>query len=383
MLGRYPILFLVWLAALSCEDADRAAPVADTLSAHSGLEIGAGPDAPRLSQVVGIVGGPDRRLYVTDFLTPHVLVFDEAGAFIDSIGRRGSGPGEFNGIGTLGFVRDTLWVRTNQRVELFTRTGSAVGRASFYSTGADGTTTRTPSAYAGEGAYLAEERALPQLIAAGDAREARVVRTSGSGDELEVLAAVSQPRNLVEVRAGDEWASWFIADDLAPPNIAFFPRHPGFATIVDHRHQGVDSLTIRWRDEVGQTTAVSSIGLPDVPFPESLRAEIERGTAERLARDGWPVERVRPLVADQLPWPARAPAYQRVIAAGDRRVWLRRGHDDETSAWQVLAPSGETVNVDLPSGFILHYADGRHVWGVILDDFDVPHLWRFEIGEAG
>lgn len=65
--------------------------------------------------------GPDGRIVVP--LLQDQQVYDAAGSLKAAFGRRGGGPGEFQGIGTMGFAGDTLWIY-DARLRRVTRVAS-------------------------------------------------------------------------------------------------------------------------------------------------------------------------------------------------------------------------------------------------------------------
>lgn len=65
----------------------------DTVVTLGGLE-GEGTEVIAFSSAVAI--GPGGRILVTDFLIPRIFLFDMAGTFPRTVGRRGEGPGEYS-----------------------------------------------------------------------------------------------------------------------------------------------------------------------------------------------------------------------------------------------------------------------------------------------
>lgn len=62
-----------------------------------------------LTTIGSVVVGPGGSVYVAQPRDNVVLMFDSAGKFARKIGGRGQGPGETEGLSTIGFVGDTLW----------------------------------------------------------------------------------------------------------------------------------------------------------------------------------------------------------------------------------------------------------------------------------
>lgn len=60
--------------------------------------------------VTAVFVGPRGQIAVPLFTDMQVRLFDSTGRSIATIGRRGSGPGEFRDIGRIGWIGDTMWV---------------------------------------------------------------------------------------------------------------------------------------------------------------------------------------------------------------------------------------------------------------------------------
>ena len=79
-----------------------------------------------LQRPTGIARDPVGRLiYVADTADHDIKIFDEQGLLIDTIGRRGTNPGEFNAPTYLAFVHDKLYVSDtlNSRIQVFDASG--------------------------------------------------------------------------------------------------------------------------------------------------------------------------------------------------------------------------------------------------------------------
>lgn len=78
------------------------------------LRLGTGPTGPDVEQfgrIQSIVSDSSGRILVLDGLAQHIRVFDPSGEYLHTIGRKGSGPGEFTGAKRMAVGRgDTLWV---------------------------------------------------------------------------------------------------------------------------------------------------------------------------------------------------------------------------------------------------------------------------------
>ncbi|HZD03901.1 MAG TPA: hypothetical protein VE173_03255, partial [Longimicrobiales bacterium] len=96
------------------------------------------------SQVGGVDVDRDGNVYVVEGAVPEIRVYDPEGRLVRRIGRRGGGPGEFEGPPRFGVVGDTVWavdVSVN-RITLFDRRGTVLSAART-----DGLQVPLPSGY--------------------------------------------------------------------------------------------------------------------------------------------------------------------------------------------------------------------------------------------
>jgi len=114
---------LAFMLAACAIERGQTAPDIPVLRATVDLSIVAeGPDEYVFGRIVGVVTDSLGRVYAADMQASEVRVFDSAGEFLFTIGRRGAGPGEFNGPCCLAFgPRGRLWVRDtgNARYDVF------------------------------------------------------------------------------------------------------------------------------------------------------------------------------------------------------------------------------------------------------------------------
>lgn len=124
-------LLFALVAPIGCADSGTRHAMAIAFSQRTSFGDRDGP---------GIVNGPyttvcdqSGTFYYTDFRRKDVAVFDSSGAYLRSIGREGSGPGEFRQPYPLLFVHDSLFVvdRSNARVSVYNTAGTLVRIAPF------------------------------------------------------------------------------------------------------------------------------------------------------------------------------------------------------------------------------------------------------------
>lgn len=93
-----------------------------TLGSAGGSELAADDEFGRIS---GVLADESGNVYVADANAAEIRVFEDGGAFVGRIGRKGSGPAEYQQLQSIGWLGDTLAVLDpgNARLGLFLRTG--------------------------------------------------------------------------------------------------------------------------------------------------------------------------------------------------------------------------------------------------------------------
>lgn len=308
------------------------------------------------------------------------------------VGRRGQGPGEFSRLSNVGFSGDTLWVvdQTLGRVTYFPADGSGP-----VVSGARGVVER------GEG-FLVPLPLSPDLILSG-----RRMLSTGDGGAQEI-----DGQALFNMTA--EWEERTGLAELRPGIQRLRLTHEGVSSVQLGLHPfsvnplfayspGVSSIVVARRaDEAGTpipAALVTRIG-PDgdtifhVELPPALaahRGPIARETVDAIV-ESWAtmpqlLERfpsaavIRSGVEEGLDPPDRHPPVTQLVLGIDGRTWVR-GPDPWTGSvvWQVLDDRG-TVVARARAGREIEglAADDEGLWGVVLDEFDVPTIVRYAL----
>lgn len=158
-----------------------------------GSAFGASPDAPELfGEVISVAVDEDRNTYVADFQSREIHMFDRAGGFVRTIGRRGEGPGEFRMLA--GILWDggsrVLWAVDvgGRRFNAFDRSGTVLGTQPY---GRDSYSAQLPwTGYADlyGSIYYIEPRNFDMLLKG---------RTSPDGD-LRIVDSLAVPSREME-----------------------------------------------------------------------------------------------------------------------------------------------------------------------------------------
>jgi hypothetical protein len=383
----------------------RVDTIGDTIHVHS--PAGSGWRAARLEQElrIGAVDGEDHEIFgrvgaLAVAADGTMLIYDTQavalrryaadGSYLGTIGRSGSGPGEYRGISGVAVLADGRIAALD----------AGNGRYNIYA--ADGTPLDTwtairPAVFLdrplypapGGGVYHFEaDRAMPASPGAEDRRLIVLDADGRPGDTLRIPPP-SAERPAVEVRAAEVSAGSYLP---------FAPRHDwsvtsagelvgGFAdrySIDVHRRDGSVLRLSRAHERVAVTAGESA-------------AEEERiTTLLRRVEPGWRWS--GPAI------PSEKPAFTALHTAADGRIWVElpgpgkalaaeerrpaaRSWVREDVAFDVFESDGRYVGrVETPAGFLASPRPvfrGDHVWAVVRDADGVNFVARYRVRSGG
>lgn len=394
--------FLLLLAGCGGDDASSAPPAPPLLEVTPELRIGSldGPGTT-LTYVTGMAVH-EGRIYSAHRRESSILVHGPDGERLARIGRTGEGPGEFRGLGAIGFLGDTLWARDFQlsRLSYFTPRGQLIRTITIpirMPQGGDGplppgSLPPRPAAVLPDGRIMGASPAPSRAVAAGTITEIPIVTMDTLGDVLDTLYM-------------QELANWAIQDPTGTsPNGAYrgqpfddtrlrphSQREPAFV-LVDRAVESDASTTYRVTriTFAGDTVFDRTFAYDPVPidpaYPDSLIEAFATRVAGSGAGNPSSLRDAMTWARENLYLPAHYPPVEAAIVGLDETVWLRMAapHDAETVEWLVLDAGGEpTARVRMPARFRLREARADRAWGWALDELDVPYIYRYGIGEAG
>lgn len=354
--------------------AQRAIP---TWSLQPEMRIGSADDGPYALNDVGyvVVSPKTGAVFLAQY--EEIRVFSADGRYLRSIGREGSGPGEFTRLVGLGWSGDLLvaFKRNPGNAMHFTEGGALTEDRRI------NVETRLEGISAGRGYPFATLEGGNYLWAGsvdptpGARSFAPIVRTNGEGNDqlLDRLAQApiwrQAPLTGVQPLTG-------------PSLISADPQGSAFVVVHQHPPNGRESATFRVRkiNAAGRVlfARIYHFEPRAVPptFGDSLiRAGVEviqayrpmpdlEATLRRLTR----IPRFQPPVTD-------------VLLAVDGSIWLRREDLDlATVTWWILDQRGDLQGqLSLPAKQRIKYVDGDTVWAVEFDSLDVPYAVRYRI----
>jgi hypothetical protein len=329
------------------------------------LVVIGGGNGVQVGRVADVVRTGSGAIAVADGEVQVVRVYDLSGRLLRTLGRRGTGAGEFQAIDWLAPAADSILAfdLVARRLTMF----GAPTRVRIASlAGAEGTITAPLGRYA-DGTLLvaAGDPTFPFQGDEGSVRNDSVtlIRSSAEGEAIDTIARVAWGESFgVAIGEGDRRF-------LAPMPRPFGPRASaavvGDVVVVGEakRHElkvfGAGGALVRSirRDRDPLPVTPDAIAA----FKEAQR----RGSAER----GLQAEVDAALLAalEQAPWPERLPAFDRVLADPDGNLWVldygvRR---DQPGSWNVFTAEGRWLGtVETPARFRVEQVGRDWILGV-------------------
>lgn len=335
--------------------------------------------------------GRDGTIYVADAQTPSLRAYDASGRFQRWLGRPGAGPSEFRSINALGWRGDTLYAVDSSldRVTFFApRGGGASTLRVVVPPMSDVFAPAVPIAWFPDGSglvrpgfagHLAVEGRIPAIPLLRVSRDGRVQRTVGTLEHRDHRIASIQYSGgatfLMRPLSGESLLA------IAPDGNAFFvvdrpvPRSPSDAQfrVTKIRPRGDTTYSRMYRSPAVAVSAASADSVVDEEF---------RRHAAALRDTGIPI---RSAIREALALPRFQPTITSVVAGRDGTLWLRReGLGRDMVEWTVLDPSGNLFGrVELPARVHVYEAETGCLWGVELDELDVPWIVRYRVQGSG
>ena len=404
--------FLLLGTGGACAHEQRPASDARIVELEMDLRIGSvyGAEETQFGDISALAVDDAGSVYVGDRINYEVRKFDQNGAFVMSLGRRGSGPGEFSNVSGVAVLEDgrvAVVDGPERRVILFdSSTGEYGGQWTIPSQWLTWARHRIVGRPAG-GAYLgmAPRMALDGTPVRWPRPIFVAVDTLGS-----VVDTIWAPERYVEqcgTRSSHAVRSGYREDLRAyyAPKVVWAISPFGDLLIGCPRELQFEVIS------PGGTVASSeSVPVDDVPISADEMAwflnEIESGreVSEQLARiNEVAVNPVNELL--RYDYPAGKAAYKTITVARDGTVWVRLSQpsrefltQDGTGYWQnemggafevfdrsgrhigrATLPAEVWIDPDLPPA-VPAVVTHEHLWAVTLDSLHVEYVARYRIG---
>lgn len=314
----------------------------------------------------------DGRIVVANSGTHELRIYSSEGRYLQTIGREGEGPGEFEGSLWVDRIPgDTLvvWDQGSERISVFSPDGEFV-RSSDVDVG-----NLFPSVHDAfsDGSLLVDEGFDPSIAAGGDGPRQDTTtffRIARDGAWLDTLG--SFPSEKKYVLTGSRGFSSF----SIPFSSTTFVAASG-----DRFYVGTSS-----RYEITVYDGKGNVGRL-IRGPERMlelnSGDIERYKEERLGRienEDFRADVERMLA--EVSFPEALPAFMDLVVDKESNLWVERSRlpGDEQPRWDVFDPGGQWLGtVETPPDFRIAEIGADYVLGIFQDEFDVEHVRMYRL----
>ncbi len=352
-----------------------------------------GPDEYLFGRIGSLAVDEARNVYVFDTQSQQVRVFDAAGAYVETLGRDGQGPGEFARAETIAVLPDgRVLVRDpgNMRVQVFDR---AAGRTEEweYNSG---------NSYRQGAPLYTDVLGRTFLVTSDGSRDDIIIILGVDGAHLDTLPGptMDYERFVVSAEHTTERGTSSVASVV--------PFTPRFFWAVHSSGQFLTGLSSDYRIDLARDDGVLRIERAYDPVPVS--------DAERAYRRESTVRMIR-FTAPDWTWdgpaiPEHKPVFTELLSGRGGRIWVRlltegqrvenEDHDPEnpfseavtwreSTRYDVFEADGTYLGAVVPPDDFSTSPDpvfaGDHVWAVARDELGVERVirYRIEVGVGG
>ena len=334
---------------------------------------GSGDPADEFSGTVIAVELRDGRIVVANQGTSEVRFYDAKGARLNTVGRKGSGPGEFERIASLSVgTGDSLLVfdRSTRRLSVIAPTGEIV-RSAMIDLGQGNLANTVVGVLPGGRILVSPARSGREPTTSGLVRDSVDLRVVAADGSVTAVGRFPGSEAVLEIKTHN--------GEVISVNIAAVPFGRS------SRFVAADSLVVvapsdRYEFDLYGPSGRLQSRIRREYTPEPVTAA---DLAADLERAGLPNEEARARYRKFLattPVPKTKPAYDRVLPGADGELWFRDylGPDHRTrpGRWTVFdREGGWLTTVELPVGFEPTWIGPDRILGTWLDADDAPRVW--------
>ncbi len=349
-----------------------------------------GPEEYLFGSIWSIAVDDDRNVYVFDEQAHDIRVYDATGSYVETLGGRGEGPGEFGRAEAIALLPDgRLVVRDpgNQRIQVF---GPGPGELDEWRYDVGGTYSMSPLHTDTRGRTFVETRDRSRT----DGFFRHIIVMGPDGTHLDTLPEPSSPFE------GPMLVAEYTSERGSATTYSPVPFNPVFQWSVHPSGHLLTGLPSTYRIDLARDDGVLRIERAADPAPV--------GDEERAAHRERTIRAMRDTDPNWSwngpPIPDHKPFYQELLAGRDGRIWVRletagspvenEDHHPENPysmpvnwvepvRYDVFEPDGTYLGVVLPPDefepFPRPVFDGDYVWAVTEDELGVERVVRFRI----
>lgn len=339
------------------------------------LRIGSDVGPSSFNSIYGIAGTTSGNIFILDYKTQEIRVFDKSGKFLRLAARKGHGPGEIiNADGLLIAPDGRIWVNdpSNARFSIYSPDGRFIEQVMNKPWG----WTSPWGARFDDQGRLVERFAFPSTPGSRDLRM-HFRRLRSDGAVIDTLRFPSCP-----IRAA---APPFVgrSADGTPGLFRTVPFQPQLFYVLDSRGTlwctpGDEYVVYNYNLQSGDTIAVVRSAAPRPRVTAEERAAIVAQMDSMFAK--FPIREV-----DYSRIPATKPAISGIFTDDLGRLWVQRTQTGAgTSEFDVWDSRGRQVasarlNFRVKMDLLSPFVTGDHLYAVIVDEDDVQYVVRAKI----
>ena len=329
-----------------------------------------------IRKAAAVVIGHDGGLAVAQPQAYEVRFFSATGEAVGAVGRRGAGPGEFEGIGRLGRIADTIWVLDERMSRL---TMLAPNRTVLRTRSLQNDIQKAASGKLTFMAY-STDAVYPDgsMLAFGEIDDATVstalMRVMANGTPSELVAPVGRVDETRSIRtargsvvSGELFRSGPLHDVSADGStIAITRMH------LDGSKQGTFSVTLI--DSKGDTLMGRVYPFEAEPIPSQITDSMVTAVAARLDPELAAAFRRGVYV------PPVYPPFRDLVLSDEGSVWLRQRTAAGHQSYVVLqAPEWRIGTVRFPMNTMVAAVSRSTVWALETDPDGVESIVRYRL----
>ncbi len=337
------------------------------LSAEPLLEVGVtdGDSLYLFYSIVGVHRSSDGSVVVANAGTAEIRFYDAEGRFLNSVGRRGEGPGEYGSIGRVDFLGDSIFVSDyrNVRLSVLASDGTFVRSVNL---SAFGLAPPRPLGLFASGSILVWASVVEDLVlvAGVNAEYVEYHRVDPTGTSVESVGRFFGGEYYVEDDGGGSSARMPFGrrSAAAVAGETFYYSDGSNIAITQYSESGVALRIVRHPMTTAPATSEDLDRVVDrflSPLDEDRRRRF-RSTYRAM------------------PLPSAMPAVGALLVGSEGDLWVgeyRSAFEASARCWWIFAARGQLLGSKcLPEGFTLHQVGSDFVLGVSVDELGIERV---------
>lgn len=350
------------------------------------------------TRVMDMALGPDGEIYVAQPQVPYVAVFSADGEPLQTIGRAGSGPGEFlSNARFIGWRGDTFFATARRKTMFYDRDGTFVREVSF-------APVVVPGSRLHPGVPLSDGRLVPGRGVSGPfflADSVAILSVVDDGADIDTIGFVPKLKR-VRVERGyfnhplkplDGHSALPIRVTSDGTGIVFVSRvmpeasPPRFEVLrIGVAGDTVSIFDVPWEPK---RVSRSDARILRQAFGGAAAGDDNENTRNRFSEPTR--ERRRREAEEALELPEFFPPVRQILPGEDGTIWLLRelDLDEHVERWEVYGPDGTAEGwLEIQEGFIRRpwsvratalRASRDELWVTTIDELHVPTIRRYAL----